>query len=304
MRVTEWTKNYDPTRLVNCASGGNDFPVGDVYDIHRYPGPAAPKPDGKRAIVLGEYGGLGLPLEGHTWLDKGNWGYRTFKNKEELQSAYLRLIDQLRPLVGKGLAAAIYTQTTDVEIEVNGLMTYDRQVFKFDAEKLAAAHKKLYLPPPKISVVVPTSQQEPQTWRYTTAKPADGWEQPTFDDTTWKSAPGGFGEETTPGSVVRTEWKTPDIWLRRSVEIPSEKTAGLGIAIHYDEDSEIYLNGILIGKTVGYTTDYTTLSVDDDVLRKALTVSKDGKHTLAVHCHQTGGGQYIDVGLVEIVEQK
>ena len=304
VRVTEWTKKYDPTRLVNCASGGNDFPVGDVYDIHRYPGPAAPQPDGKRAIVLGEYGGLGLPLEGHTWLAKGNWGYRTFQSKEELQSAYLRLIDQLRPLVGKGLAAAIYTQTTDVEVEVNGLMTYDRQVLKFDAEKLAAAHKKLYLPPPRISVVVPTSREEPQTWRVTTAKPADGWEQPAFDDAAWKAAPGGFGEKTTPGSVVRTEWKTPDIWLRRTVEIPAGKTSGLGIAIHYDEDSEIYLNGILIGKTVGYTTDYTTISIDDEVLKKALAASKNGKHALAVHCHQTGGGQYIDVGLVEIVEHE
>jgi glycosyl hydrolase family 2 len=306
VRVTEWTKKYDPTRLVNCASGGNDFPVGDVYDIHRYPGPAAPQPDGQRAIVLGEYGGLGLPLEGHTWLAKGNWGYRTFQTKEELQSAYLRLIDQLRPLVGKGLSAAIYTQTTDVEIEVNGLMTYDRQVVKFDAEKLAAAHKKLYLPPPKISVVVPTSREEGQTWRFTTAKPADGWERPVLDSTAWKEAPGGFGEKSTPGSVVRTEWKTPDIWLRRAVEIPADKTSSLGIAIHYDEDSEIYLNGILIGKTVGYTTDYTTISIDDDVLKRALSAAatKDGKHTLAVHCHQTGGGQYIDVGLVQIVEQK
>jgi hypothetical protein len=303
VRITEWTKKYDPTRLVNCASGGNDFPVGDVYDIHRYPGPAAPKPDGQRAIVLGEYGGLGLPLEGHTWLDKGNWGYRTFQSKDELQGAYLRLIDQLRPLVGKGLAAAIYTQTTDVEVEVNGLMTYDRQVLKFDADKLAAAHKKLYLPPPKITVVVPTSQQEVQTWQYTTAKPADGWEQAAFDDSAWKAAPGGFGEKSTPGSVVRTEWKTPDIWLRRTVEIPAEKFNSLGIAIHYDEESEIYLNGILIGKTVGYTTDYTTISIDDDVLKKALAASKNGKHTLAVHCRQTGGGQYIDVGLVEIVEQ-
>ena len=303
VRVTEWTKQYDPTRLVNCASGGNDFPIGDVYDIHRYPGPAAPTPDGKRAIVLGEYGGLGLPLEGHTWLAKGNWGYRTFQSKEELQAAYVRLIDQLRPLIAKGLAAAIYTQTTDVEVEVNGLMTYDRQVIKFDESKLAAAHKKLYLPPPKIAVIVPTSREDAQQWRYTTAKPDDGWEQPAFDDGAWKEAPGGFGEKSTPGSVVRTEWKTPDIWLRRTVEIPADKTNSLGMAIHYDEESEIYLNGVLLGKTVGYTTDYTTISIDDEVLKKALAASNDGKHTLAVHCQQTGGGQYIDVGLVEIIEQ-
>jgi hypothetical protein len=303
VRITHWTKKHDPTRLVNCASGGNDFPVGDVYDIHRYPGPAAPKPDGKRAIVLGEYGGLGLPLEGHTWLAKGNWGYRTFQTKEELQAAYLRLIDQLRPLVAKGLAAAIYTQTTDVEIEVNGLMTYDRQVLKFDAAKLAAAHKKLYLPPPRMVTLVPTSQHEPQVWRYTTEKPAGGWESPAFDDSAWKEGPGGFGEKSTPGSVVRTEWKTADIWLRRGVELPPDKTRSLGLAIHYDEDSEIYLNGILIGKTAGYTTDYTTISIDDEVLKKALAASRSGKHTLAVHCRQTGGGQYIDVGLVEIVEE-
>lgn len=302
-RIADFTRKLDPTRLVNSASGWTDRNVGDVHDIHVYPGPGMPPLPSKRAAVLGEYGGLGLPMEGHTWLAKGNWGYRTFQSKEELQAAYLRLIDQLRPLVGKGLAAAIYTQTTDVEIEVNGLMTYDRQVLKFDGEKLAAAHKKLYAPPPKISVVVPTSREEAQTWRYTTAKPADGWEQLDFDDSSWREAPGGFGEKSTPGSVVRTEWKTPDIWLRRTVEIPPGKTTGLGIAIHYDEDSEIYLNGTLIGKTVGYTTDYTTLSIDDEVLTKALAAAKDGKHKLAVHCHQTGGGQYIDVGLVEIVEQ-
>ena len=304
VRVSEWTKKYDPTRLVNCASGGNDFPVGDVYDIHRYPGPAAPKPDGKRAIVLGEYGGLGLPMDGHTWLAKGNWGYRTFQNKDDLQAAYLRLIDQLRPLIGKRLAAAIYTQTTDVEVEVNGLMTYDREVLKFDEAKLAAAHRKLYLPPPKISVVAPTSREEAQTWRVATTKPADGWELPEFDDGSWNEAPGGFGEKSTPGSVVRTAWKTADIWLRRTVKIPADATSGLGIAIHHDEDSEIYLNGVLIGKTLGYVTDYTTISIDDEVLKKALAKSKDGQHTLAVHCHQTGGGQYIDVGLVQIVEQE
>ena len=79
--ISQWTKEYDPTRLVNCASGGNDFPVGDVADVHRYPGPFAPPPEEHRAAVLGEFGGLGLPVEGHTWLEKGNWGYRSFTNQ-------------------------------------------------------------------------------------------------------------------------------------------------------------------------------------------------------------------------------
>jgi beta-galactosidase/beta-glucuronidase len=145
--ISQWTKEYDPTRLVNCASGGNDFPVGDVVDLHRYPGPIAPKPEEHRAAVLGEFGGLGLPLEGHTWLAKGNWGYKSFTSQEALTEAYLDLIERLRPMISNdGLSAAIYTQTTDVEIEVNGLMTYDRNVQKLPVDVLANAHRQLRQP--------------------------------------------------------------------------------------------------------------------------------------------------------------
>jgi beta-galactosidase/beta-glucuronidase len=145
--IAQWTKEYDPTRLVNCASGGNDFPVGDVVDLHRYPGPIAPKPEAHRAAVLGEFGGLGLPLEGHTWLAKGNWGYKSFTSQEMLTEAYLDLIRQLHPMISNdGLSAAIYTQTTDVEIEVNGLMTYDRKVQKLPVDVLANAHRPLWEP--------------------------------------------------------------------------------------------------------------------------------------------------------------
>ena len=107
-----------------------------MRDVHAYPGPAMPEPEKERAIVLGEFGGLGLPLEGHTWQDKDNWGYKSFNSQEKLLEAYTGLINELMPMVGKGLSAAVYTQTTDVEIEVNGLMTYDRAVIKMDAEKL------------------------------------------------------------------------------------------------------------------------------------------------------------------------
>ena len=93
--------------------------------------------------MLGEFGGLGLPLEGHLWWNKRNWGYRTFEDRAKLQTGYEGLIEKLEPLVKQGLAAAIYTQTTDVEGEVNGLMTYDRKVIKFDAAKLAEMHHRL-----------------------------------------------------------------------------------------------------------------------------------------------------------------
>jgi beta-galactosidase/beta-glucuronidase len=144
-RVTNWVKEYDPSRLVNCASGWTDRGVGDVHDIHVYPGPGTTKPEEHRAAVLGEFGGLGLPLEGHTWQSTKNWGYRQFKTRDELTKAYLSLMDHLQPQIADpGMSAAVYTQTTDVETEVNGLMTYDRETVKPDEEQIAAAHRKLF----------------------------------------------------------------------------------------------------------------------------------------------------------------
>jgi beta-galactosidase/beta-glucuronidase len=141
-RLTEWTKQYDPTRLVNCASGWNDMKVGDVNDLHKYPGPGSPEPEPTRAAVLGEFGGLGLPVEGHLWVKDKNWGYRVMKDRDELMRQYERLLAEVWRLKDKpGLSAAVYTQITDVESEVNGLMTYDRAVIKVDLDRAAAANK-------------------------------------------------------------------------------------------------------------------------------------------------------------------
>ena len=298
-RIAEFTKKLDPTRLVNSASGWTDRGVGDVHDVHIYPGPGMAPLSSTRASVLGEFGGLGLPLDGHTWQSKDNWGYRSFTNKADLQKAYIGMLSSMRPLIGKGLAAAVYTQTTDVEVEVNGLMTYDREVLKMDADTITKAARKLYLPPPKITTILPTSEETAQTWRYSTDKPADGWQKPEFNDSSWKSGPGGFGEPTTPDSVVKTKWKSDDIWLRRDFEWSADKPIHeLGLRIHHDEDTEVFLNGVLIGTASGYSTSYQDRPLDQSAT-KAL---KPGKNILAVHCHQTGGGQYIDVGLVDVEE--
>ena len=141
-RIVTMTKDADPTRLVNNASGWTDNGVGDVKDIHAYPGPAMPDVEENRAVVLGEFGGLGLPVAGHTWREEKNWGYRNCKTSRELTAAYGELMDKLRPLIAKGLSAAVYTQTTDVESEVNGLMTYDREIIKMDADHLKTMHKQ------------------------------------------------------------------------------------------------------------------------------------------------------------------
>jgi hypothetical protein len=296
-RITKWTKDYDPTRLVNCASGWNDHAgVGDVHDMHKYPSPGSPKPEEKRAAVLGEFGGLGLPIKEHMWQAK-SWSYQGTKDGAELTLKYSRFLQDVYKLKEKpGLSAAVYTQTTDVETETNGLMTYDRAIIKVDVDKVAAANRGDFAKLPKVRVIVPTSQEKGITWRYTTDKPVEGWEKPGFDDTAWKEGPGGFGTKGTPGAVVRTEWKTDDIWIRREFELPEGKYDNLYLNLHHDEDAEIYLNGVLAAKVSGFVTDYGEVSIKPE----ALAALKPGKNTIAVHCHQTTGGQYIDAGLVEV----
>ena len=145
--IVNWTMQKDPSRLVNTASGGNFEDVGPIIDLHNYPEPLMPDPvlfGTKRVLVLGEFGGLGLPVEGHTWQDTKNWGYQTFKTKEDLVKRYAELMDRFPNLIEKGLSAAVYTQTTDVEVETNGLMTYDRKEMKMPAADLKALHEKVY----------------------------------------------------------------------------------------------------------------------------------------------------------------
>ena len=130
--IVEMTKNYNPSRLVNPASGGNHYDVGDMIDIHNYPEPVMGLFDSKRVNVLGEYGGIGLVKDNHVWENNRNWGYVQYKTSEEATKAYVSFAEKLKKLIPFGYAAAVYTQTTDVEIEINGLMTYDRKIIKLD----------------------------------------------------------------------------------------------------------------------------------------------------------------------------
>ena len=287
-----WLKGYDPSRLVNNATGWTDKHVGDVVDVHSYPGPAMPNVEAKRAAVLGEFGGLGLPLAGHTWVDKNNWGYKTYASTETLGTAYRDLLTQLRYLIADGLSAAVYTQTTDVEVEVNGLMTYDRTITKLPADAVAAT-AALWGPMPVVKSVVPTSQLSGQVWRYSTAAPPADWFATGFSDAAWLRGPGGFGTERTPGAVVRTTWSSGDIWLRRVFSLASSQLIDPQWRVHHDEDAEVYLNGELVATLSGYTSGYVRVPLD----AHAKTLLRAGNNTLAVHVHQTTGGQYIDIGL-------
>lgn len=142
--IALYTKQLDPTRLINSASGGNHFKgVGDILDLHKYPAPEMYLTDPERVEVMGEYGGLGLPLKDHVWQDNNNWGYVQYKDAKEVTDRYVEISQGLLEMVKKGAAAGVYTQTTDCEIEVNGLMTYDRKVIKIDEARVREINQKL-----------------------------------------------------------------------------------------------------------------------------------------------------------------
>ena len=141
--ITEWTKEYDPTRLVNPASGGNHFTVGDMLDLHNYPNPRMYLYDAQRATVLGEYGGIGWANKNHLWEPDRNWGYVQFNTSEEVTEEYIKYAEELKQLIRQGFSAAVYTQTTDVEVEVNGLLTYDRELVKVDEERVRKVNQEI-----------------------------------------------------------------------------------------------------------------------------------------------------------------
>jgi hypothetical protein len=144
--------------------------------------------------------------------------------------------------------------------------------------------------------VVPTALTERVTWRYSLEKPGDGWFKPGFDAGSWKEGRAGFGTKGTPGAVVRTEWTSGDIWLRREFDLPDANVDNLRLLAHHDEDAEVFLNGVLAALLRGFTSDYQRFQINS----AAQATLKPQGNVLAVHCRQTAGGQYIDVGIVKV----
>ena len=296
-RILAWTKELDPTRLVNGPSGWSDRGCGDVIVKHAYRGPAMFPAEENRATVLGEYGGLGLPIAGHLWLyTDRNWGYGgNLRDKDDLFETYRQLNERLHPMIGRGLSAAVYTQTTDVEVEVNGLMTYCRSIIKVDVERFRALNHALRFEPTTYRMVMPTARERATEWAYTTRRPVDGWEQPGFDDSSWGRGYAGFGTPETPNTTVRTEWNTDNIWVRRSFELSADDMRNLSnlfLYLHHDEDAVVYINGVKVLETTGFITNYARFPIEN-----AARVFRAGTNVIAIHCKQTRGGQYIDAGI-------
>lgn len=179
-------------------------------------------------------------------------------------------------------------------------MLYSEAVWKKWAgrDKFKATGWSRVPDPPVVTSVVAAADKQAAEWRYTLAEPAKGWSDRRFDDSTWSRGRSGFGTAGTPGVFIGTEWSKPDIWLRREVQLTSNQIGNLALWMHHDEDAEVYINGVLAAKTTGWTSQYEVFPISS-AAREALVV---GANSIAVHCRQTSGGQYIDVGLVTVKE--
>ena len=249
----------------------------------------------------------GVPLDSRTHLTKTDWSLwsatlaRDLDNFEVLVSPiydYLNHTSAREPLVDSYVTDDIKSDGMHARPVVGGIfirMLADRPKWRnwTDQDNKQKADNWAPLPVmPKLVEVVPTSRTAAQTWRYTIAQPAADWINSTFDDSTWTEGQGPFGTEGTPGIAPRTIWKTDDIWLRREFTMPSY-SGDLQLVFYHDEDIEVYVNGVLAGKEAGYENSYEP----HDISPTAKSVLKPGaKITIAVHCHQTTGGQGIDVG--------
>ncbi|MEM7658769.1 MAG: sugar-binding domain-containing protein [Bacteroidota bacterium] len=294
-RINQWTQEYDPSRLVNPTSGWTDRDVGDIFDAHQYPGPSMEVVSPERATTLGEFGGLGWPVEEHLWWDKRNWGYRTYQDQATLEAEYKKLLNALAGLPAWGLSAAIYTQTTDVEGEVNGLMTYDREVVKFEPSRMTQLADELYAAYDSVQVWMPSSEYTPQDWQTSTLSPPPAWSSGRYDDSGWSTASGPFMASQEPALPDGSRWERGEMWLRKGFElesIPADFRASL--FLNGESEALIFLNGHQIAKLERGTGGRHYTHFDWSQHAKWLEV---GYNQIAVYLNSTSENHAFDMGV-------
>ena len=297
--LVQLVKNMDPSRLVNQASGGSYFGVGDVLDSHSYPDPGDPT-SSTQAPVDGEFGGIAWHVNGHLWNpSEAGSGYLLASSVDDIADLYDQYINEavnFKTIANGGLNAAIYTQITDVENECNGLMTYDR-IPKPDPNRIMISNQKAISGQLSVTTVVPTSQVVPQTWQYTTNTPATNWSAANFNASSWSTSYAGFGT-LDPGVTPNTPWITPGyIYLRRTFNpgaLTARQISDLAFTVYHDEDVAIYINGVFAASASGYSTSYVPLAMTPQA---QAAIIPNGQNVMAVSCYQTTGGQFIDVGI-------
>ena len=292
-------ETLDPSRLVNQASGGSYYGVGDIFDNHSYPDPGDPV-SATQAPVDGEFGGIAWHVNGHLWNPAlAGTGYLLASSLDNFASLYDGYLDEAlnyKNLSNGGLNAAIYTQITDVENECNGLMTYDRLV-KPDMDRIYLSNLKAITGHITVTPVVPTSQSVPQTWLYTTNTPPSNWYATTFNASSWSTGLAGFGT-TDPNVTPNTAWNTLGyIYLRRTFNpgpLSLQQINDLGFTVYHDEDVVIYINGVFAASASGYSSAYVSLPMS---AQAQAAIIPNGTNVMAVSCYQSTGGQFIDVGI-------
>ncbi|MEQ1934327.1 MAG: glycoside hydrolase family 2 TIM barrel-domain containing protein, partial [Fimbriimonadaceae bacterium] len=310
------TRQLDPSRPVIETSGwAHHLPDPEVMDAHdydqnpqsfrqRWNAASSPLPDRYSTnfkfeipFMISEFGGIG-------WDTGKGWGYGAApKTLEEFYARFEGLCKAL--MDNPDMFGFCYTQLTDVEQERNGMYTYDRKP-KFDVAKIhkmlssPAAFETGALPKPQVQahwmVLVASARDNGTNWRYTETDPGASWTGASFQDQSWKSGPGGFGSKGGFEKDVRTTWKTPDIWLRQRFEYDGSKYSEAWMPIHFDNATEVYLNGQVIWKSEPKTWNDGYAATDvTEAVKKAL---KTGDNVIAVHTHQDDGGQFIDLALL------
>lgn len=320
--VVRLTRLVDPSRPVIDTSGfTHSIPDAEVSDAHDYdqsppsfrsrwcdsfgPGTGIPKryrgDAGYSAIpfMVSEYGG--------TFMVGDDYRADATANKlEDFYTRYKGLTDAL--LDSRYMFGFCYTQITDVEQEMNGMYTYDRKL-KFDAKRIrainsrqAACEKNPALQPPskpeidmwKVLVGAVQDKSLAKQWRYTTDEPDAEWTKPTYDDSAWRTGMAAFGTKGGWEWAIHTPWVTSDIWLRQSFDYDGAPFDRALLVAHYDNGTEVYLNGKMLWHAQGWNDRYDGFTVT----RQAQAAIKAGANVIAIHCHQDGGGQYIDAALL------
>jgi len=281
-----------------------------ILGLNVFPPSVAQKEVAFYKTVMQRYG---VPLDSRTHLTKTDWSVWTATladNQSDFELFISRIYDFLNrtsirdPLMdsyetdrpGDGWGPLFYARPVVGGFYIK--MLTDRAIWHkwASGDKMKVSEWAPLPEPPKITVVVPAADKQPAIWNYATSKPAPDWMDPRYNDSSWKQGKSGFGTMNTPGAIIGTTWQTDDIWLRREVDLPVENYDELQAWVYHDEDAEVYINGVLALKVSGFITSYDSFPLTP----QGKAALKPGKNLIAIHCHQTTGGQYIDFGLVDV----
>jgi len=283
-----------------------------ILGLNVFPAPVAEKEIAYYKTKMQPYG---LPLDSRTHLTKTDWSIWSASMAEKESDFegfiapiynYLNETTARDPIADSYVTDRVRSGGMHARPVVGGFFI---RMLEFPAmwKKWASMNKAKVgnwaplPPPPVVTEIVPDSRKHPVTWRYTTLAPDIGWAKPAFDDSLWQSGPGGFGTAGTPNGIFGTTWDTDDIWIRREVTLPKGDLSNLKLIVYHDEDIEVYIDGVLALKEPGYVNEYKAY----DIFPAALKMVKPGQTiTIAAHCHQTTGGQGIDVGIARVTNPK